>query len=198
MSETCPWHKNDPLYKAYHDEEWGVPLVDERRQFEFLLLEGFQAGLSWITVLRKRPHYREVFQGFDPEYLAGASDALMAEWLTDAGLIRNRQKMAAARKNAQAYLRLREEGRTLTGLMWSFVEGAPIVNHRRAMSELPAQTPRSVALSKELKRRGFSFVGPTIVYAHMQAAGMVNDHLVSCHRHAACEALGRELVLPPA
>ncbi|KAF0808430.1 DNA-3-methyladenine glycosidase I [Alcanivorax xiamenensis] len=181
--ERCPWCGTDPLYVAYHDQEWGVPEHDDRRLFEFLLLEGAQAGLSWITVLRKRENYRRALDGFDPEKIARYGERKREQLLQDAGLIRNRLKMKAAVGNAQAYLDLREAGQTLDALLWGFVDGAPRINHYRSLSEVPAVTPTAEAMSRELKKKGFRFVGPTIMYAFMQAAGLVNDHLISCPRH---------------
>lgn len=181
--ERCPWCGNDPLYMAYHDNEWGVPEHDDRRLFEFLILEGVQAGLSWITVLRKRENYRRAMDGFDAQKIARYDEHKMAALLTDAGLVRNRLKMRAAVDNAQVYLALRDEGKTLDGLLWQYVEGQPVINHYRSIAEVPATTPVAERISKDLKKRGFRFVGPTIMYAFMQAAGLVNDHLVSCPRH---------------
>ena len=173
------------LYRSYHDEEWGVPLHDERALFEFLVLEGAQAGLSWITILRKRENYRRAFDGFDVGQIAryGARD--VARLMRDAGIVRNRLKIESAIANARAALALHEQGGSLDGLLWQFVDGRPRVNRWRTLAEVPAETPASAAMSKELKRRGFRFVGPTICYSHMQATGMVNDHLVSCPRHQA-------------
>ena len=181
----CPWCGDDPLYIDYHDREWGVPLHDERGLFEFLVLEGAQAGLSWITILRKRENYRSAFHGFDTERIAryGAKD--VARLMNDAGIVRNRLKIEATIANAKATLALYEQGGSLDSLFWQFVAGKPIVNRWRSLTEVPASTAASEALSKELKRRGFRFVGPTVCYAHMQATGMVNDHLVSCPRHTA-------------
>lgn len=181
--ERCPWCGNDPLYMAYHDNEWGVPEHDDRRLFEFLVLEGAQAGLSWITVLRKRENYRRAMDGFDPERIARYDQHKLDALLSDAGLIRNRLKMTAAIGNAQAYLALREGGATLDQVLWDHVDGAPVVHRRRTIAEVPATTPVAERMSKDLKKRGFRFVGPTIMYAFMQAAGLVNDHLVSCPRH---------------
>jgi DNA-3-methyladenine glycosylase I len=183
--ERCPWCGDDPLYVAYHDQEWGVPLHDERALFEFLVLEGAQAGLSWITILRKRENYRRAFHGFDAERIAryGARD--IARLMNDAGIVRNRLKIEATVANAKATLTLHERGGSLDQLFWQFVAGRPLVNHWRALTEIPASTTVSEAMSKELKRLGFRFVGPTVCYAHMQATGMVNDHLVTCPRHGA-------------
>jgi DNA-3-methyladenine glycosylase I len=170
---------------AYHDTEWGVPCHDERTLFEFLLLEGAQAGLSWITILKKRENYRHAFDDFDVQKIAryGAKD--IARLLADAGIVRNRLKIAASITNAQATLKLYEKGGTLDQLLWQFVDGKPRINHWRTMAEVPAITTEAEAMSKELKRCGFRFIGPTVMYAHMQATGMVNDHLVSCQYHAA-------------
>ncbi len=175
----CAWCGSDPLYVRYHDREWGVRLRDDRRLFEMLCLEGAQAGLSWITVLRKRPHYRRAFAGFDPVRIARFSPARRARLMQDAGIVRNRQKIEAFVQNARAYLRLRSEGGSLAALVWSF---APPARRARATGPLPAATPASEALSKELKRRGFKFVGSTICYAFMQAVGIVNDHRPRCFR----------------
>lgn len=180
----CPWCGDDPLYTAYHDNEWGVPCHDERTLFEFLLLEGAQAGLSWITILKKRENYRRAFDDFDVEKIARYGEQDVARLLGDAGIVRNRLKIAASITNAQATLRLYERGGTLDQLLWQFVDGQPRINRWRTMAEVPAITPEAEALSKELKRCGFRFIGPTVMYAHMQATGMVNDHLISCHRHA--------------
>ncbi|EUC70767.1 DNA-3-methyladenine glycosylase [Alcanivorax sp. 97CO-5] len=183
MNERCPWCGDDPLYQYYHDHEWGVPNHDERSLFECLNLEGAQAGLSWITVLRKRKHYRRVFDGFDAEKIARYDERKVADLLVDSGIIRNRLKVAATIGNAQAYLALRDKGLTLDQYLWGFVEGKPQINHYRTLQEVPTTTALAQAMSKDLKKRGFRFVGPTIVYAFMQATGMVNDHLTSCPRH---------------
>lgn len=180
----CSWAAEEPN-TTYHDQEWGVPVHDDRMLFEFLILEGAQAGLSWTTILKKRENYRKAFDGFDPEKIAryGAKD--VKRLLGDAGIVRNRLKIAATIQNAKSYLQLRKEGQTLDSYLWSFVGGKPIQNRRRNMSELPASSPESDAMSRDLKKRGFKFVGTTICYALMQATGMVNDHLVTCPRHAA-------------
>ncbi len=182
--QRCPWCGTDPLYASYHDNEWGVPCHDERALFEFLLLEGAQAGLSWITILRKRENYRRAFDGFAVEKIARYGEEDVARLLSDAGIVRNRLKIAASITNARATLELYEQGGTLDQLLWQFVDGRPRINRWRTMAEIPAITPEAEALSKELKQRGFRFIGPTVMYAHMQATGMVNDHLVSCQRHA--------------
>ncbi|UTW05946.1 DNA-3-methyladenine glycosylase I [Pseudomonas benzenivorans] len=177
----CFWCTEDPLYQAYHDQEWGVPQRDPQALFELLLLEGFQAGLSWITVLKKRARYREVLFGFDPERLAQLSDEEIERLMQDPGIIRNRLKLRAARQNAQAWLRLEDP----VGLLWSFVGGAPKINHFSERSQVPGATADAEAMSRALKKAGFTFVGPTICYAYMQAAGMVMDHTTDCDRYAA-------------
>jgi DNA-3-methyladenine glycosylase I len=184
LTERCPWCGTDPLYIAYHDTEWGVPCHDERTLFEFLILEGAQAGLSWITILKKRENYRRAFDGFDPAKIARYGEQEVARLLGDAGIVRNRLKIAAAIDNARAALALYDSGGSLNDLFWQFVDGKPVVNRWKTPEEVPVFTPTAEALSKELKRRGFRFVGPTVIYAHMQATGMVNDHLVACPRHA--------------
>lgn len=178
----CPWCGDDPLYVAYHDEEWGVPSRDERHLFEMLLLEGAQAGLSWSTILKKREGYRRAFDGFDPEKIARYGARKVASLLADPGIVRNRLKVAAAIGNARAYLDLRAAGRGLADVVWAPFDGVPRQNRWRALAEVPARTPESDALSKELARLGFKFVGSTIVYAYLQAVGAVNDHLVGCFR----------------
>jgi DNA-3-methyladenine glycosylase I len=179
----CAWCGTDPLYTDYHDREWGVPIHDDRRLFEFLLLEGAQAGLSWITILKKREAYRKAFAGFDPERVARFGPTQVEKLLANPGIVRNRLKVASAVKNAQAFLAVVEEHGSFDTYQWRFVEGRPRNERRRAHSEIPATTPQSDAFSKDLKSRGFNFVGSTIIYAHMQAVGMVNDHVVDCFRH---------------
>jgi len=179
----CGWAGEEPLYVAYHDEEWGVPLHDDRALFEFLVLEGAQAGLSWWTILNKRENYRRAFDGFDPAAVAAYDEVKIAALLNDPGIVRNRLKINAAVRNARAFLRVQEEFGSFDAYMWGFVGGVPIVNRWESLRQIPAETAESRALSTDLKRRGFSFVGPTIMYAHMQAVGMVNDHLVSCFRY---------------
>ena len=184
----CSWPGTDPLYLAYHDEEWGVPEVDSRALFEKLLLDGFQAGLSWITILRKRDAFRRAFDGFDPERIARFDAEKCAALMQDAGIVRNRAKIEAAVGSARAWIALEEK----TGFarhLWGFVDGVPLQNAWRTGHEVPVDSPVAKAISRDLKARGFKFVGPTIVYAFMQAVGMVNDHVVECHRHAACAAL---------
>lgn len=183
MTERCPWPGNDPVYIDYHDREWGVPLHDERRLFEALILDGAQAGLSWITILKKRDNYRRAFDGFDAERIANYDAAKIASLMADAGIVRNRRKIEAAVTNARAYLDLVAAVGSLDAYLWDFVDGRPVQNAWRWMAEVPATSPVSEAMSRELKRRGFVFVGPTICYAFMQAAGMVNDHLVDCFRY---------------
>jgi len=182
----CPWCGSDPLYMAYHDHEWGVPLHDERRLFEMLTLEGAQAGLSWLTILRKREGYRRAFAGFDPQLVAGFGDVDVARLLADPGIVRNRLKIASTISNARAVLEVQARYGSLDAFLWGFVDGAPIRNSWRSMAEIPASTPLSDAMSREMKRHGFRFVGSTICYAHMQATGMVNDHLTSCFRYDRC------------
>lgn len=186
--ERCAWCGDDPLYVAYHDTEWGVPCHDERTLFEFLILEGAQAGLSWITILRKRENYRRAFDNFNAEIIARYGERDVARLLADAGIVRNRLKIAAAIDNARATQALYEAGGSLDALFWQFVEGRPVINYWRRPDEVPVYTPAAAALAKELKRRGFRFVGPTVIYSHMQATGMVNDHLVTCPRHKAVTA----------
>lgn len=179
----CAWCGTDPLYVAYHDTEWGVPLHDDRALFEFLLLEGAQAGLSWITILRKRDSYRLVFDDFDPERVAAYDERKLASLLANPGIVRNRLKIASAVTNARAWLDLREEFGSVDDWLWKFVDGQPRQNRWRSMSQVPASTSESDALSKALAKRGFKFVGSTICYAFMQAVGMVNDHTTNCFRH---------------
>jgi DNA-3-methyladenine glycosylase I len=180
----CPWAGTDPLYVAYHDEEWGVPEHDDRALYEKLVLDGFQAGLSWITILRKRENFRRAFDGFDPQKIARYTPKKIEALMNDAGIVRNRMKIGGAVASARAYLDLMEKGPGLAPLLWDRVGGKPKVNRFRSIKQVPAETPLSRAMSKELSTRGFKFCGPTIVYAFMQATGMVNDHLVQCHRHA--------------
>ncbi len=177
----CPWCGTDPLYVTYHDTEWGVPEHDSRALFEKLLLDGFQAGLSWITILRKRDNFRRAFDGFDPDIMARYDAERVEALMQDAGIVRNRSKIEAAVTSARAYLDLREKGIAFADVMWEAVDGAPLLNHPARISDVPAETDRSRALSKRLKGYGFKFVGPTIVYAAMQACGLVDDHLADCH-----------------
>jgi DNA-3-methyladenine glycosylase I len=183
MKQRCAWPGTDPLYVDYHDTEWGVPLHDERALFEFLSLEGQQAGLSWITVLRKREHYRACFHNFEPARVARMSDKEIEKLLLDPGLIRNRLKLYSIRNNAQAFLKVQAEFGSFDRYNWSFTEGKPLDGKRISMSEVPATSPESDAMSRDLKKRGFKFIGSTICYAHMQATGMVNDHTMDCFRY---------------
>jgi DNA-3-methyladenine glycosylase I len=182
VRERCPWPGSDPIYVAYHDDEWGTPVHDDRTHFEFLVLEGAQAGLSWRTVLLRRDGYRRAFAGFDPRAVARFDESRIAELLRDPAIVRNRQKVRAAVGNARAFLAVQEEFGSFDAFVWSFVGGKPRINRWTALSQIPAKTAESEALSRELMRRGFRFVGPTIMYSHMQACGLVNDHLVSCFR----------------
>ena len=179
----CPWAGTDPDYVAYHDVEWGLPVHDDRSHFEFLILEGAQAGLSWSTILKKRPNYRRAFDNFDPAKVAAYDEAKIEQLLADPGIVRNRLKVTAAVRNARQFLKVQEEFGSFDAYIWGVVGGRPIVNTWESLRQVPAETAESRALSKDLKGRGFSFVGPTIMYAHMQAIGLVNDHLVSCFRY---------------
>lgn len=176
----CAWAGTDPLYQRYHDEEWGVPVHDDRRLFEMLILEGAQAGLAWITILRKREAYRKAFEGFDPRRVAAFDAARIEALLQDPGIVRNRLKIGSAVDNAKAFLKVQAEFGSFDAYLWPFVGGRPRINHPKILAEVPAVTPEAEALSKDLKRRGFRFVGPTIMYAFMQAVGMVDDHVASC------------------
>ena len=191
MIERCDWCVGDPLYEAYHDTEWGVPERDSRALWEKLVLDGFQAGLAWITILRKRDGFRTAFEGFHPEVIAEWGEADVARLLADPGIVRHRGKIEATIGNARAYLEIEANGGFSTYL-WDFVDGTPIQNSFRTMAEVPAETPLSRRVSKDLKARGFKFCGPTITYAFMQASGLVNDHLVTCFRHAEVARLARD------
>lgn len=188
---TRCWGEGDALLVAYHDLEWGVPLHDDRKLFEFLVLEGMQAGLSWNTILRKRENFRKAFQGFDTERVARYGEKDVARLLADAGIIRNRLKVRAAIENARRFLEIRKKFGTFDRYIWGFVDGKPVVNRFRSLAELPARTPLSDRISADLKARGFQFIGSTIVYAHMQATGMVNDHVTSCFRYRELANSGR-------
>jgi DNA-3-methyladenine glycosylase I len=188
--KRCAWAGTDPLHVAYHDEEWGVPVHDDRLLFEFLVLEGAQAGLSWSTILRKRDAYRRAFDRFDPRKVARYDGRKIAALLADAGIVRNRAKIESAIKNAKAFLDVQEEFGSFDAYQWRFVEGRPLQNRRRAVGDIPARTAESDAMSKDLKNRGFTFIGSTIIYAHMQAVGMVNDHVVGCFRYREVAKLG--------
>ncbi len=191
MSARCPWCGTDPVYVAYHDTEWGVPEYDSRALWEKLILDGFQAGLSWLTILKKRENFRAAFDGFDPGTIARYGEAEIERCLNDAGIVRLRAKIEAAIGNARAYLDMRDAGTDFADHLWSFVDGAPVQNRFESMDQVPAETGTSRALSKDLKLRGFKFCGPVIVYAFMQATGLVNDHLVACPRHDEVKALAR-------
>jgi len=188
-STACPWFGKDPLYRDYHHREWGVPLYDDRVLFELLLLEGAQAGLSWITILRKREGYRRAFSDFQPEKIARYSNKKVVQLLADPSIVRNRLKVESAIKNARAYLAIVDSGRCFSNYIWQFVDGKPIQNYWQTMAQLPANTLESDIMSKTLKKTGFTFVGSTICYAFMQATGMVNDHLTACFRHRQCRDL---------
>lgn len=183
----CAWVGTDPLSIAYHDQEWGVPVHDDRKLFEFLILEGMQAGLSWMTILRKRENFREAFDGFDPFLIAGYDQRKFTELMGNSGIIRNRRKIEAATQNALAFLSVQAEFGSFNVYIWQFVGGKPKINAWKSVDEIPAQTAESILLSKDLKNREFNFVGPTIVYAHMQATGMVNDHTIDCFRYRECQ-----------
>lgn len=190
--QRCPWSEGvSPAYLAYHDDEWGVPVHDDRKQFEFLILEGAQAGLSWSTVLHRREGYRRAFAGFDPQKVARFTPARINKLLQDQGIIRNRLKVEAAVTNARAFLELTAALGSFDRYIWNFVDGKPQRNRWRLQSQVPATSPVSDALSKDMKKRGFRFVGSTILYAHLQATGLINDHLVSCFRHTECVRLAR-------
>ena len=180
----CAWAGQDPLMIEYHDREWGVPVHDDAALFEFLILEGAQAGLSWSTILKKRPAYRKAFDRFNPRKVACFADEKVAALMADAGIVRNRLKIGAAVRNAQAFLAIQKEFGSFDRYIWNFVDGAPLQNRRKRMEDVPARTPQSDAMSKDLAKRGFAFVGSTICYAFMQATGMVNDHVTHCFRHA--------------
>ncbi len=185
----CPWPGLDPFYVAYHDTEWGVPELDDRALFEKLILDGFQAGLSWITILRKRENFRAAFDGFEPAIIACYGPEKIEALMADAGIIRNRAKIVGTVASARAWLEIKERG-SFSRHLWGFVDGRPVQGSPRTHREVPTSTPAAEAMSRDLRKRGFTFVGPTIVYAFMQAVGMVNDHLVDCYRHEECAALG--------
>lgn len=189
MTKRCAWCGDDPLYVKYHDEEWGVPVKDDKTLFEFIILEGAQAGLAWITVLRKREGYRALFDDFDANKIARYTDKKLDKLLLDPRIIRNRLKVYGARKNARAFLQIQEEKGSFSDYIWDFVDGTPIQNSWKSQSQLPATTSLSDTISKDMKKRGFTFVGSTIIYAHMQASGMVNDHTRDCFRQKECRTL---------
>lgn len=190
--KRCPWPGTDPLYVAYHDNEWGVPERDDRALFEKLILDGFQAGLSWITILRKRENFRKAFDGFDPVKMARYTPARVEKLLSNEGIIRHRGKIEGAIKSARVYLDIQEK-QGFSAYLWDFTDGRVINKHPRKMTDIPTQNDTSLKIAKDLKKRGFTFCGPTIVYAFMQAVGMVNDHLVTCYRHDEVKALGEKL-----
>ena len=189
--QRCEWAGSDPLCHAYHDREWGVPLHDDQQLFEFLSLEGAQAGLSWLTILKKRENYRRAFADFDPQKVARFDRRRIEKLLLDPGIVRNRLKVESTVDNARAFRKVQKEFGSFDTYIWNFVDGRPQQNRWRRMAELPAKTPLSEDISKDLKRRGFRFVGPTIIYAHMQATGMVNDHVVGCFRHEPVRRMAR-------
>jgi DNA-3-methyladenine glycosylase I len=194
-NNRCTWvGMNNPLMIEYHDREWGVPVHDDRKHFEFLVLEGAQAGLSWSIVLKKREGYRRAFSQFDPEKVARYTEKRIEKLLSDSAIIRNRLKIAAAVRNARAFLAIQEEFGSFNAYCWRFVDGQPRLNRWKAMRDIPATSPESDAFSKDLKRRGFSFVGSTVMYAHMQAVGMVNDHLIDCFRYREIRGLNKSLI----
>lgn len=182
----CPWSQSDPLYHRYHDDEWGVPCYDDKQLFEFLVLESAQAGLSWITVLRKRENYRKAFSDFDANKVARYNSRSVSRLMNDAGIVRNRLKIESAISNARLFLDLQDSHGSFSNYLWGFLDGKPIQNAWRSLDQIPATTPQSDAISKDMKQLGFRFFGSTICYAHMQAMGMVNDHLTSCFRHGEC------------
>lgn len=190
MVQRCSWPGSDPLYIDYHDREWGVPVHDERKLFEFLILDGAQAGLSWLTILKKRDNYRKAFDDFDPVKVAAYQTPKISDLLNDAGIVRNRKKIESAVTNARAFLKIQEACGSFDAYIWRFVDGKPLQNAWKRDADIPAKTPESEAMSRDLVSRGFRFVGPTICYAFMQAAGLVNDHLVDCFRHAEVKRLG--------
>ena len=182
----CEWCGSDQLYMEYHDHEWGVPVHDDRKQFEFLVLESAQAGLSWLTVLKRREGYRRLYAGFDAKKVALFDETKVLEMLQDTGIIRNRKKIESSINNAQRFLEIQEQYGSFSNYLWRFIDGKQVVNHFTRLSEIPATTPLSDSVSKEMKHRGFQFLGSTIIYAHLQATGLVNDHLVDCFRHIEC------------
>ena len=186
--ERCPWAGTDPLYTKYHDEEWGAPIHDDRVHFEFLVLESAQAGLSWLTILRRRENYRRAYEGFDPQLASQFGSEKIQELLNNSGIIRNRKKVESSVHNARLFVELQKEFGSFDSYLWSFVRGKPLINRWEFLSQIPARTELSDSISKDLKKRGFRFIGSTIVYSHLQAVGVVNDHLISCFRYS--EILG--------
>jgi DNA-3-methyladenine glycosylase I len=187
--DRCPWCGEDELYQRYHDEEWGVPVHDDRKHFEFLVLEGAQAGLSWLTVLRKRQGYRAAYEGFDPEVVALFDEARVDRMLADPGIVRNGRKIVASIKNARLFLEIQREFGSFDSYLWGFAGGRPLVSGWESMSQIPCTSDLSDAVSKDLRKRGFGFVGSTIIYSHLEAVGVINDHLVSCFRYEDCRAM---------
>ena len=183
MTKRCDWVGNDPMMAEYHDSEWGVPVYNDQKLFEFLVLESFQAGLSWAIVLKKRAAFREVFAGFDPKVIIGFSEADVENLMQDSRIIRNRKKIEAVIRNARAFIEIQKEFGSFSQYIWGFVGGTPVINRFEKLSEIPSKTALSDLISTDLKKRGFAFMGSTVIYAHMQATGMVNDHLVDCYRH---------------
>ncbi|MFO7669454.1 MAG: DNA-3-methyladenine glycosylase I [Bacteroidales bacterium] len=188
----CDWCLSDPIYMEYHDSEWGVPVHDDQKQFEFLVLESAQAGLSWLTILKRREGYRRLYDGFDAQRVAGYDEMKIEIMLADSGIIRNRKKIESSINNAQRFLEICAEHGSFCNYLWGFVDGKQVVNHFQDQSQIPASTPLSNTISKDLKKKGFKFLGSTIIYAHLQATGLVNDHLTSCFRHSPCTDLQRE------
>ena len=184
--KRCAWSVSDPVYIVYHDREWGVPVRDDRRQFEFLVLESAQAGLSWLTILKRREGYTRLYKGFDPEQVVNFDEARIQSMLQDAGIIRNRKKIESSINNARRFLEVKEQYGSFCNYLWGFTDGLQLVNHFRYLSEIPATTSLSDTIAKDMKKRGFQFLGSTIIYAHLQATGLVNDHLVDCFRHKEC------------
>jgi DNA-3-methyladenine glycosylase I len=184
--KRCPWGLSDPIYLEYHDTEWGYPVHDDRKQFEFLVLESAQAGLSWLTILKRREGYRRLYEDFDPVLVADYDEKKISKMLLDSGIIRNRKKIESSINNAQRFLKIQEEYGSFSTYLWGFIDGKQMVNHFEDLSQVQATTPLSDTISKDLKQRGFKFVGSTIIYAHLQATGLVNDHLTSCFRHKEC------------
>jgi DNA-3-methyladenine glycosylase I len=184
VKTRCEWGDSSEIYRKYHDEEWGIPVYDDQKLFEFLVLESAQAGLSWITILKRREGYRKAFANFDPNEVANFDERNIEELMQDTGIIRNRKKIEAAITNARAFLKIQNEFESFSNYIWGFVEGKPILNHFNKLSELPAKTELSELIAKDMKKRGFKFLGPIVIYSHMQATGLVNDHFVYCFRHS--------------
>jgi DNA-3-methyladenine glycosylase I len=184
--KRCPWGLSDPIYLEYHDTEWGYPVHDDHKQFEFLVLESAQAGLSWLTILKRREGYKRLYEDFDPQVVSRYDEKKISEMLLDPGIIRNRKKIESSINNAQNFLKIQEEFGSFSSYLWGFIDGKQVVNHFADFSQVQATTPLSDTISKDLKQRGFNFVGSTIIYAHLQATGLVNDHLTSCFRHKEC------------